>query len=181
MPVVPVLPAVTGGVYTTSQVSALVAVVRFNQRPPVANLRQTTLQTFTTSVAAAVAFNAEDSDDDVDGIGGHDNATNNTRWTARYPGLYLISGGITWVANATGLRLSWFRVNGIDINGTLVELTATGGGAVSAIPALTFQQFLAIGDYVELIGFQSSGGNLNTSVTSTDQPHMTVAFKSKLS
>lgn len=179
MPALPTIPDFSDGPSSSSQMNQLRDAVKFAFRPPVAMLRRITTQTLTTGTSTAIGFDAEDFDDDVDGVGGHDNVTNNSRYTARYPGVYLISGGVTFAANATGFRLLWFRINGIDINGSLVELNAVTGGAVHAIGARTIEQYLASGDYVELIAHQTSGGNLNTSGSTIEQPHMAVAWKSR--
>lgn len=179
MAALPTLPTFTDGPSSSSQMTQLRDAINFTMRPPVAMLRQTSAQTLSTGTSTAIQFNAEDVDDDVDGVGGHDNVTNNTRYTARYPGIYLVSGGVTFAANATGFRLLWFRVNGIDINGSLVELNAVTGGAVAGMATRTIEQYLASGDYVELIAHQTSGGNLNTSVGTFEQPHMALAWKSR--
>lgn len=166
----------TGGVATTSEANAYIRdPISFLLRPPRAMLRQTTLQTLTTGASAAIQFQTEDIDDDVDGTGGHDNVTNNTRWTARYPGRHLLGGGVGFAASATGRRGVWWRVNGSVVNGTASVLTATAT-LEHALPARSISVYLNAGDYVELAGYQESGGNLNTSVTDIYQSTMSVLW-----
>lgn len=175
MPAVPVPPTFEVGVSDTTELNLLRDCLSFLLNPPRAELRQTSSQTFTTSVAAATQFNAEDLDTDVDGVGGHDNAVNNTRYTARYPGWYLISGACEHNANATGDRFAWLMVNGADVNAS-VGFIAGDATAATPTPARTKKVFLNVGDYVELVGFQSSGANLGTSVAGRDQSSMSVQW-----
>lgn len=177
MPVAPVPPTFEVGVSDTTALNLLRDCQRFLLNPPIAELRQTTLQTFTTSVSAAVTFTTEDIDTDIDGIGGHDNVTNPSRYTARYAGWYLISGAVEFVANATGDRFAWLAVNGTDVNGS-VGFQAGDATGSAAVQARIKKVYLNIGDYVEVIGFQSSGGNLNTVVGARDQSSMSVQWVS---
>lgn len=177
MPAVAVPPIFETGVSDTTELNLLSAAVQFLLSPPRAELRQTSSQTFTTAVAAATQFNAEDIDDDVDHIGGHDNAVNNTRYTARYAGWYLISGAAEFALNATGDRFVWLTVNGGDVNGSVGFLPADAT-ALIPVPVRTKTVYLNAGDYVELIAMQSSGGNLGTSVTTRDQSSMSVQWVS---
>jgi len=151
--------------------------INFLLNRPHAELRQTTTQSFVTGTNTAVQFNAEDVDTDVDGVGGHDNVTNNTRYTARYPGWYLISGVIEFNANATGTRFAWLAVNGTDVNGSVGRGIADAAGS-SVTPSRPKLIFLNVGDYVELIGFQTSGGALGTVVSARDQSSMSVLWMS---
>jgi len=135
--------------------------ITFALNPPRAELRQIVAQTVTSSAATPVTFTAEDIDADVDGVGGHDNVTNPSRYTARYAGWYQVSGAIGYAANATGRRLTWWAVNG-----TAVNSSQTAGPATASldcqVTARTKQIFLNVGDYVELVAWQESGGPLAT-------------------
>jgi hypothetical protein len=175
--VVPEPPTFEIGASDTTALNLLRDSIRFLQAPPVAELRQTAAQTFTTGVTTAVQFNAEDVDSDIDAIGGHDNVTNNTRYTARYPGWYVVSGAVVFAANVTGDRFAWFMVNGSDVNGSLGFVAGDATGTAST-PARTKHVFLNVGDYVELVGFQNSGGNLLTSGTGREQSSMSVRWVS---
>ncbi|MCH8967015.1 MAG: hypothetical protein IID43_05010 [Planctomycetes bacterium] len=89
----------------------------------------------------------------------HDTSTNNTRLTATTAGTYLISASIAFAANTTGLRLFRFRVDGAG-NGIAEERRDAATTAMWVVMS-TIHQFTA-GQYVELMLFQSSGGNLST-------------------
>lgn len=178
MATVPSSHTFTSGTATTSEANAYIRdPIAFLLAPPRAVLRQAAAQTFTTATITAVQFATEDVDTDVDGTGGHDNVTNNTRYTARYAGWYLVSGNVTFVANVTGDRFCWLRVNGTDVNGSIGS-QAGDATMLASIPCQTKMVFLNVGDYVELIGYQDSGGNLLTSVTTREQPSMTVVWQS---
>lgn len=127
--------------------------------PPRAQLRQTSGQTIATSTFTAVTFGAEDYDTD----GGHDNVTNNSRYTAQTAGVYRVSGKVSWSANATGQRASQIYLNGSAINGS-----QSAWPAVAAVErqytTVELDVTMAVNDYVQVFAFQDSGGNLNTGV-----------------
>jgi len=173
MAVVPPLPQVVSGVWTSSQLSQLEALIAFLAAPPIARLRQTTPQTLTTGVLTAVTFTTEDDDS----VNGHDNSTNPSRYTAVYPGRYLLLGQVGFMSNATGVRICVWRVNGTSINGTQVQ-TVPATGQDTAMAACGTEWYLNVGDYVELWAFQSSGGNLNTASGPEDVCSMTVKWVS---
>ena len=123
---------------------------------PAFNGYQTTPQTLTTAVWTAISIDTETFDTDS----GHDNVTNNTRYTIQVDGLYVILGTVAFAASATGLRGSKIFKNGAVLIGSETLIApgpATGTSAVCQIAAQ-----LVAGDYIELYGFQQSGGNLNT-------------------
>lgn len=177
MPAVPTLPTFSPGIVSSTDLGLLASNSRFLANPPRAELRQTAAQSIPSASATTVNFDTADVDTDTDGVGGHNPAVNPSRYTARYPGWYLCSGGYISVAAAAGRRIVWFKVNGVDQPGT--EATAAGSASGSTGPAIRAKLlYLAIGDYVELVAFQDSGGALNTAVGSFEQPSMTVEWVS---
>jgi hypothetical protein len=130
--------------------------------PPLAMLRQTAAQTLTTGGYAALNFDTED----FDSHNGHSTVTNTSRYTAVLAGIYEVSGGAAFAANATGRRLARLAFNGTVIGGSLAGIpanTATVGYSVR-----TTLVRLAVGDYVELQALQESGGNLATFITNAE-------------
>lgn len=178
MPLVPGPPDFADGVSSSSQMNQVRDAIKFGQSPPVAKLKQTSAQSIANSTSVAITLNAEDVDSDVDGVGGHDNVTNNTRYTARYAGWYWIGGGIGYASNATGVRIVEWWINGILVDGSGVCLSAVSGVS-SRVPARAMLIFLAIGDYVECMAFQTSGGALNTAVSSAEMPSMNLHWTSR--
>lgn len=179
MATVPAPADFAGGVVSTTTANANIRdPLKYLMRPPLVELRQTSAQSLTTGVSAAVTFNAEDADTDVDGTGGHDNVTNNSRFTARYAGWYQASGAVGFAGNATGRRGAVWFVNGVAPAGGNSVLQSGSASAI-CVPARTKHLFLDVGDYVELYAYQESGGALNTAVTSAEQSQMTVRWVSR--
>lgn len=88
----------------------------------------------------------------------HDNATNPERFTvpAGMGGKYLLTGTVSFASDSTGLRIArWLANGGAQAYGSLTPFTgASNRLSVSTVVALS------AGDYVELQGYQSSGGPL---------------------
>lgn len=112
----------------------------------------------------------------------HSTSTNPSRIIAPVAGLYAISATAIFAGNVTGGRWAGLRLNGT---------TAMPGGSDFANPAgglyvvlrIQTEYRLAINDYVEVLGWQNSGGALNTAVdnslTSLDlRPRLEMSFRS---
>lgn len=147
--------------------------INFLLAPPLYMGRQTSTQTLTTGVDTAITQDTED----VDSAGGHSTSTNPSRYTYVYPGWMQWSGKVSFASNATGQRATNFSKNGTLLNGSGVLLTAVNGLSTRLI-AVTMPIFGNAGDYVEIVGFQNSGGNLATAVTTVEQPFMAGKWES---
>lgn len=162
-----------GSILTAAQLNTyLTAAVAFFLSQPVCELRQTVAQSLTTSVGAALLYDTEDIDTD----NMHSTVSNTSRVTAQTAGRFMISGGVGFAANATGLRVTYYAINGTNNSGSGVELSAAGGGGVTLLGARSKSIFLNVGDYVEMFALQTSGGSLNTDVSGLDQPNFTVRW-----
>lgn len=117
------------------------------------SLYKTSNQAAANGVSTAVTFEAELFDTN----GFHDNSTNNTRITipTGYAGKYIITGVIQWASSSTGNRVNDFKLNGSTFLG-YSYMDANGYQSC----AVTMVQDLAVGDYIEMIGYQNSGGSL---------------------
>jgi hypothetical protein len=151
-----------------------IATVRFDD--PRAEIYQSSSQNITNNSFTAVQYQSEDFD--LPGTGGHDNSTNNTRYTAPVAGKYTFSGCVAFSANATGLRGCKWMKNGGDLFGSTIMLSSVGAGAATRIPALTKGINLAAGDYVELHAYQSSGSTLALFASGADTSTMHVKMDS---
>lgn len=113
-------------------------------------------QATTSGVALALACNTET----FDQAGGaastmHDTATNNSRLTCRYAGVYLISAdNLNWSANPLNAVLN-FRLNGTTSFGQQQHQTDW-----RIMSGAAFRN-LAVNDYVECMVTQASGGGKN--------------------
>lgn len=103
-----------------------------------------------------------------DPYGGHSNTVNNTRYTCQIgaQGYYFVIGSCGLAANATGNRVVQINKNGTNVPLGVVSglAPAVANGSVQQVGALVQ---LSAGDYIEIAGYQNSGGALNTSTAST--------------
>lgn len=137
--------------------------IKFVMSKPMARLLHTVSQTALNGIWTSVLFAVESVDTDPDGIGGHSTVTNTTRYTARYPGWYLVNGVAAFnTSAATGMRCARWAVNGSAVAQS-ETLVPAGAGLPTAVPARSMYIPLGAGDYVELQVMQSLGSSLATS------------------
>lgn len=139
---------------------------------PVAELRQAAAQSIATSAFVAFLLETEDLDTD----NGHSTVTNLSRYTGATPGWYRFSGGTSYATNATGKRYALWGLNGTNVNGTHANIPAITGNPSHVAARTKHIQLNGTTDYVELLGFQDSGGALLTAVGGAEQPNMSVAW-----
>lgn len=94
---------------------------------------------------------------------GHDPVSNPTFFSATVAGLYELAGGVYLATNATGSRALKWQKNGVDIPGSGSNVIAQTG-VQTGIVARPIEVELAVSDFVTLLVFQGSGGNLDTYV-----------------
>jgi hypothetical protein len=174
MPVVPTVPALGDGILLPGDLNAgLIAAINFVLYKPIARLQQSVGQSLPNAAWTTLTWDVEYVDDDPDHVGGHDNAVNNSRYTARYAGHYGFGGGVSFVANAVGVRGSRWAVNGVALAASGVVVQAVTTAAITTeIPATAIVFYLNLGDYVEMQAFQSSGGALLTNVSAASASSM---------
>ena len=109
-----------------------------------------------TATDTAVAFNAESLD-----VGGfHDNVTNNSRFTVPVSGFYQINAQVTFAGtSATGLRRIVLRQSGTTQLAQDTDLVVTT--AANCVLTINWCGDLTAAQYVEIMAYQNSGGNLN--------------------
>lgn len=120
-------------------------------------------QTITNATFTALALDSERFDNDAI----HDPVTNNSRLTCKTAGKYQITGQIAFANNSTGLRIASIRLNGVTYISE-ADLSASVGTESEFIVTTLYD--LAVNDYVELIVYQSSGGNLIVEHVANDFP-----------
>ena len=149
---------VPGGYDTASLMNTVGFNGTFLTNPPIATLLQTvTPQTLTTATWTTITWDTTAS---VDTYGGYVSGTSTSRYTAQVAGTYRVRGLVNFANNATGLRAAKLAKNGTVIQGAqgrYAATSATGATAVCEWPVP-----MVVGDYVELLGYQGSGGNLAT-------------------
>lgn len=145
----------TFGIPVAADVNYLIAVPVFLAYASVA-------QSIPNNAFTAITFDTEV----VDSFNGHSGITNPSRYTAQVAGYYDVVGKVSWAANATGRRIASLFVNGAELGYTRGESNASSTAIAGSCFAIA-PVFLNVNDYVEVQGFQSSGGALNTAVTPT--------------
>jgi hypothetical protein len=107
-----------------------------------------------TATITALTFNTERWDtDDI-----HSTVSNTSRLTCKTAGIYLVIGNMSYASNSTGTREALIRVNGVTL---MAQSRVVGVSASSAYIVVSTILDLEIADYVELVAYQNSGGNLN--------------------
>jgi hypothetical protein len=89
----------------------------------------------------------------------HDNSTNKNRFTVPvgYAGKYLFSVTVAWQTSSATDRFITMVKNGTG----LAEFSVEGNGSVRRAGILTAVVDLGVGDWVGILAYQNSGGNLN--------------------
>lgn len=101
--------------------------------------------------------------EDYDSDNGHSTTTNTSRYTVQVAGTYSILGTLAFATNATGNRKAGININGANARGGAIQ--APGFASNSFCEVVATDQFLNVGDYIELVGWQTSGAALSTSAT----------------
>lgn len=99
----------------------------------------------------------------VDSDGGHSTVTNTSRYTCQVAGLYLLTGSVVFPITGTGVRGVSIGLNGAT-TGLAGSEQLVPVGAVFATTATATPTYarLAVGDYVQIMGFQNSGSAIAT-------------------
>lgn len=98
--------------------------------------------------------------EDIDPKAMHSTVTNITRVTVPVAGVYRVYGRVQYEANATGIRgIDFYKNNsGLSLTSTYVDNLGAGTSASATNSAIVK---CAANDYIEILGYQSSGGALN--------------------
>lgn len=134
---------------------------------PCAKVTKAALQTISNNTITALTFDTERKDTDTI----HDNSTNNTRLTCKTAGFYAIKGCIAWASNGTGERFVAIR-----LNGTTYLAIDRRAPVSTAEQTVSTDYDLAVNDYVELIAFQTSGGNLDVTKSGNFSPEFSMVW-----
>lgn len=130
--------------------------LKYQHRSVGCKVYQSASQSIPNNTSTYLQFNSEYWD--TESI--HNNVTNNTRLTCRTAGKYLVVGQCVFEANAAGVRQVVVQQNRGDIPAGNSILPSAGGGTPTIVVVSTIFN-LAIGDYVEMLTYQNSGGALD--------------------
>lgn len=127
------------------------------------------------AIASGTAFVSLSLDSEyIDTEGGHSTTTNTSRYVCQVAGWYWVQGTCSVAASAAGNRSLQIAFNGATMPGSTVLQAAPSGNTWTAVTT-TFLP-LAVGDYVEVQVFQTSGGSLNTVATNSLQPTLSAVW-----
>lgn len=121
-----------------------------------------------TAVALPIPYNAETSQNG----GMHSSTTQNTRFTIKRAGLYTIIANVQWAAALVGYRLLQIKVNGANIIASRIDYA--GAVAVIQDQIVVGSDYFNVGDYIEIIATQTSGGALNLASVANFSPYVMV-------
>lgn len=125
---------------------------------PIAKIRQTVVQAIGTGAFATILMDTTDLDND----GMADLA--NDQIKIKFPGIYLLTGKVAFVAGAATARHARFFISGVASG----DCGPFAGGLTP--PRIPCHDLVSLGRNatVKLQGFQDTGGNLNTNVVAAD-------------
>ena len=125
-------------------------------------LQKSANQSINNTTLTTVTWDVETLDSD----GFHSNVTNNGRITipAGKAGKYSVGVSLNWASNSTGLRQILFAKNGTTFSWSQTGAATTGATMVNKNIIVD----LAVGDYVEIQAYQTSGGALNLQTNAVD-------------
>lgn len=130
--------------------------------PPAASYQQTSGQSLTSGSVTPITWPTPV----LDLYGGYSAGTP-TRYTGQVAGYYLISGSVSVAPNATGNRIAEIHKNGSGSAVVQGAVPAAGAANSTTVPVTGFVFLNGSTDYIELDGFQSSGGPLSTTASVT--------------
>ena len=121
--------------------------------------------TLTTGVNTALTFNQER----FDNAGVHSTSSNTGRLTipTGAGGKYLFGGSVVFAFNATGDRGHHGWLNGVT---TIVDNAARAGGTFGNAMTYSAVYALTAADYLTMVCYQGSGGNLNITAAGNYSP-----------
>lgn len=149
----------TGDLLTATAWNTQATNVNNYRVPPICRVyRAAALNQTANGAAQTIAFDTESVDTDAM----HDTVTNTTRITFNTAGVYMVGGSVAFTPNSTGVRAAKITVNGTtDIAYADQQSAAAAASAIHVVTSYSF----AANDYIELGGYQNSGGNLAYFVT----------------
>ena len=132
---------------------------------------QTIPSTPTATAMEAVAFGAEFEQYDVGGL--YDPATNPDAIRIPRDGTYVVTAGVRWASNATGVRS--LALNGPQPGGVRAQSTVPANPAATTAQNVATTERFAAGDLVTASVGQSSGGDLALA-GSQNQVHLSATY-----
>lgn len=139
--------------------------INFLLSPPRVSVTNVAAHSHTSGTSLLLTWDTEAYDTDTM----HSTATNTSRLIATTAGTYAVTARIAFASNATGIRYIDVRKNaaGNVASGTRVAFDANTAVASSTVTVVNVacDVVMAANDYLEVFGFQNSGGALSDDVS----------------
>jgi len=98
--------------------------------------------------------------EEIDYLNGHDTTTNNNVVYVKRPGIYQVTGTVTFANNSTGIRKIKLIKSGGDIDATEVINASPDATESTTLQTSVILSLLA-GNNIQVAAYQDSGGNLD--------------------
>lgn len=134
-------------------------------KTPMCRVYNTAAQTIANTTVTALTFDSERFDTDTI----HSISADTSRLTCKTAGVYQIGFSGGFASNSTGYRSFRLRLNGGSYLSSIFQNAVNGD--VTFVNISTLYE-LAVNDYVEIVVYQTSGGNLDTFQNANDSPEM---------
>lgn len=128
-------------------------------------------QSMANATNTAISWTAEN----LDTNGFHSTASNQSRFTipSGYAGKYMIQGVLQYNTNTTGIRGAYIYKNGAVMS---FNAQFSASSALTTLVNFIYVADLAVGDYLEVFGYQSSGGNLDVNGAATSNSNCSLTY-----
>lgn len=156
----------TSTVLSAADLNAVGDAITFWADPPRCNVYRAATLSVSSSSWTVIPWTAEDLDKVQSGDSPmHDLSTNPERVYIRTAGRYQIDGQVTWASDSSSTRRHYVRLNsgGSSSGGTLLLSSYQDplSGIDTSVPLPPVEHQLAAGDYIEVFGYQATGGAIN--------------------
>lgn len=149
--------------------------ISFLANAPGCSVRHSTSQSVANATWQAIVFDTED--DDASGM--HSTSSLTSRITIAAAGVYIFLASLEFVPNATGSRGIGFRLNGSGASPTHpYNMHVNNGAGLGTAAQSSLRRKMAAGDYLEVLGWQNSGGALNVGGPSFNMPSFSAQWVS---
>lgn len=135
--------------------------INFLANPPLMQCHQTTVQSIPNNNPTPILMDVNE----YDTYNGHSTTVNNSEYVAQVAGYYEIGGSVAFASNATGIRQVGIGVNAATVFPPSCQQLPAAAGTMVVGTRPGPLTFLNVGDFVEIVCLQTSGGALSTVTT----------------
>jgi hypothetical protein len=150
--------------------------LNFLLAPPLAILLGPGTTSITNTTTTALPWTSETIDRD----GGHDNTTNNTRYTCQTAGYYEMCAQVAWGSGTNKLRDTNIRTGGSTnvVSDEFDQTGVDGGNGVRPISRVMGTAYLSVGTYAEVTVWQDDGFTISLTFVLSGLPRFELRWVS---